>query len=673
MAPEEQDKTFSAEADRSIKALSAMAERLRRVYARSGALPVDIASLFDADEALLYRSAMVTLFAELEFSYVLVGSGIPLGTSFGDEALRIIKAKILPYVYDERDLRLVARKVFRHHKDSEMLLAMSAAYGTEWLASEGSLLVPDTAILQNQLESATKILSYRIAAIGMEEEMAIRAGSDGALITPFLEQNREINELLASLDKDDRSKAAEDYAQAVVMLRQCKENIQRLDKAAAKNGASLQQTFILNKSSLLIDRLLIILPLLHEIEEHVKISGFFSLIRDMVILEVSPRKLRDFFSRNIQIIAYRITENKRKTGEHYITSGWAEYREMFVSASGGGFIVAFMVILKLMIHHGHFAPLWEGLLFSINYAAGFVLVQILGFTIATKQPAMTAAFIAASLDKAETDTDGYKDFGAMIAAVSRSQLASFAGNLLVVFPVTLSLIFLMNAAIGDYFLHEETAAQMIRGINPVLSLSILYAALAGFYLFLAGLISGFGDNKVMVSHIGLRLLHHPWLSKHISKPKLLKIAGYTERNIGPISGNIAVGFMLGITAFFGHITGLPLDIRHVTFSTGNFALALFGMHFHISGMQLFAALMGLFVIGLVNFLVSFSFALQIAIRSRGLRLHNYPDLARSVLKYFWRHPTDFFWPGREKKEDRVVEAIIDGPATISNNADTPKS
>ena len=648
------EKKFSAEASASINTIGLMIDRIRAPYRASGAVPQDIHSQFSTDEILLFRASLVTLFAEADLSHVLIESGLPMGSSFGDETVRIIKSKILPYVYDQCDLRLVARKMFYDKNDSAMLEALSAAYSPDWLESDSSLLVPDIEILQNQLESAAKVLSYRIAAIGMEEEMAIRAGKDGALITPFVEQNREINVLLESLENQDDIKAAEDFAQASVMLHQCKDNIRSLDKAAAENGASLQQTFILNKSMLLIDRLITILTLLYEMEEEKKVSGFVCLIRDILIIEIQPKKLRDFISRNIQLIAYRITENKRKTGEHYITSGRSEYWEMFMSAAGGGLIISLMVIVKLMLHHAEFPPLWEGLFFSLNYAIGFVLIHMLGFTVATKQPAMTAAYIAASLDNVKSEEDGYRNFAVMIAAVSRSQLASFAGNLLVVFPFALCWVIFMNVIFGNYFLPETTARATLASIHPVFSLSILYAALAGFYLFLAGLISGFGDNKVIVSHIGLRLMHHPWLSKNISPERLSKIASYTELNLGPILGNISVGFMLGMTSFFGHITGLPLDIRHVTFSTGSLALGLFGTHFHVTAMEICSSLSGLFLIGLVNFLVSFSFALQVAIRSRGLRLKNYPDLAKSVLRYFRKHPADFFWPAKEQAAESVL-------------------
>ena len=631
---------FDTQTEDGIQYLGSMVDRVRATYHQQG----DVAALYNTEEWLRYKTVLAELFGAIDLTYVLVESGIPMGTSFGDETLRIIKSKLLPYIITESDLRSVIGRIFHQKGDVAMLTALFEKYGVAWIEPDNSPMMPNMAVLQNQLENAAKILSYRLAAIGMEEEMAIRAGKDSSLITPFVEQNSEIIELLRSIEKDDRVKAAEDYAQATIMLQQCRQNIGRLDKAAAENGASLQQTFILNKSSLLIDRLIILLSLLHQLEEDTKIAGLFSLIKYIVLQELNPKKLRDFLSRNIQLIAYRITENKRKTGEHYITTGWAEYWDMFQSACGGGLIVSFMVVIKLITHHAALPPLWEALLYSINYAGGFVLIHVLHFTLATKQPAMTAAYIAASLDSTQADETEYEGFGSMIAAVSRSQIASFAGNLLVVFPMSLLWILFGKVLFGDYFLHENYAQKLLSDIHPIFSLSVLYAALAGFYLFFAGLISGFGDNKVMVSKIGLRLLHHPQLRKNISPERLAHIASYTEHNLGPILGNIVVGFLLGMTGFVGTITGLPLDIRHITFSTGNLALGLFGSHFQVTGMEVFASVIGLLLIGSVNFLVSFLMALEVAIRSRGLRLRNYPYLLKSVWLYFSKHPKEFFLP-----------------------------
>lgn len=648
--------TFTPEAERSINDLSALMDKVRALYRQSGVSAFDSVSVFSPQELATFQDAMVRLFAEIDLSYALVESGIPMGNSFGGESMRIIKSAILPYVYDERDLRVVIQKVFHHKKDVEIFAALTEVHGADWICANASLLVPDSQVIQVSLENAAKIISYRIAAIGMEEELAVRAGKDESLITPFLEQNREINELLVSLEKADLEKAAEDFAQATVMLKQCQSNIKSLDKASAENGTSLRQTYLLNRSSLLIERLLVILSLVHEIEEERKINGFCTFITDIIRFELKPKKLRDFVSRNIEMIAYRITEHKRMTGEHYITSGRSEYYKMFLSAAGGGFIISFMVIIKLLTHHLALPPLWEAIAYSVNYATGFVVIQMLHFTVATKQPAMTAAYIAASLDSTEPGQDHYKRFASLIASVSRSQLVSFIGNLIVVFPLSLLWIYFIHLAGGAHFLQPTDSQKLMDDISPVKTLSALYAAFAGFYLFMAGLISGFGDNKVIVSKIGLRIMHHPWLARHIPPGRLMRLSSYLEHNIGGLMGNITVGFMLGMTGFFGYITGLPLEVRHVTLSTGYFALGLFGTGFHVPIMTVLSCLAGIAIIGFFNFIASFWLAMFVAMRSRGLYLHNYPDLVKSVLRYFRHHPGEFFWPSSEEKVDEQIIA-----------------
>ena len=46
------------------------------------------------------------------------------------------------------------------------------------------------------------------------------------------------------------------------------------------------------------------------------------------------------------------------------------------AALSGGLIISFVVIMKLLIHLGHFAPFWEAFAFSVNYAVGFILIVV---------------------------------------------------------------------------------------------------------------------------------------------------------------------------------------------------------------------------------------------------------------------------------------------------------
>jgi site-specific recombinase len=103
---------------------------------------------------------------------------------------------------------------------------------------------------------------------------------------------------------------------------------------------------------------------------------------------------------------------------------------------GGGVIVSFVAIFK---NYWDFClPIfWQGMAYGTNYAAGFVLMDKTGSTLATKQPAYTASAVAGSLDtRKQNGRPDLKNLALTGGKVSRSQIASFAGNLLIVFPLT---------------------------------------------------------------------------------------------------------------------------------------------------------------------------------------------------------------------------------------------
>ena len=63
-------------------------------------------------------------------------------------------------------------------------------------------------------------------------------------------------------------------------------------------------------------------------------------------------------------------------------------------------------------------------------------------------------------------------------------------------------------------------------------------------------------------------------------------------------------------------------------------------------------IMGVLGIGFLNFLVSFSLAFFVAVRSRGIRLKDYPGFLRILWKYFRSHPLDFIRP-RKRRSNKV--------------------
>lgn len=135
-------------------------------------------------------------------------------------------------------------------------------------------------------------------------------------------------------------------------------------------------------------------------------------------------------------------EHTSKTGEHYITNNRQEYLKLFRYALGGGFVVAFLCIFKARIATFGLPPFGEALLYSLNYSIGFMLIHIFHFTLATKQPAMTASTIAEMLGswKEEKPNSKNRDKGLArtvptIIRLVRSQFISLVGNVSMVLPV----------------------------------------------------------------------------------------------------------------------------------------------------------------------------------------------------------------------------------------------
>jgi len=99
------------------------------------------------------------------------------------------------------------------------------------------------------------------------------------------------------------------------------------------------------------------------------------------------------------MLAYQIAEHKGKKGDKYISSTRKDFRALFRSAMGGGLIVSFVTCIKSLLTILHLPIFWQGFTYGTNYALGFVIIDEMGGTLATKQPAYTASAVARTLDE----------------------------------------------------------------------------------------------------------------------------------------------------------------------------------------------------------------------------------------------------------------------------------
>ena len=118
-----------------------------------------------------------------------------------------------------------------------------------------------------------------------------------------------------------------------------------------------------------------------------------------------------------------------------------------------------------------------------------------------------------------------------------------------------------------------------------------------------------------------------------------------ERNASAWGTNVSLGFLLGMTPSIGHFLGLPLDVRHVTLSTGTLALAAETIDYQWFGHGGIArAVAGIAVMFVLNLSVSFGLSLASAARAYGLPRRDLAELLRRLGRRFLRSPGEFLLP-----------------------------
>jgi site-specific recombinase len=605
-------------------------------------------SRLQADEKarVTLKGYINNVFQHKDLTYAFVESGISSRTGFTAEIIRKIKHSILPEERDDEAFHQVLFDVFKQSQLSPSKLICLF----ETLEIELDFGNP---IRKAALLDAVEILSYRITASAIESEF-IRKFKRNKRLQSFILQNKEIHTLLA---QHTLGIAFNPHLVNHIkkLLKESLSDIQVLKKNAHHQGISLQLTYALHRISQQIERLNLLLDFY--LQPKLSSEQFAKLVFELMHNEQNKNSIRRQLNDTTYLLAYQITEHESRTGEHYIADTKADFNKMFRSSCGGGIFASLMTVCKIGLHHLAFAPFWQAFAYSINYAAGFVGIQLTHATLATKQPAMTASKIAHALDhKGNTNNaDSMKQLALMIGKVSRSQWVSFAGNLLVVFPLSFGIAWLWSIATGENLVTDSEAQKMLHDVHPYLNLTWFYASITGVFLFLSGIISGYYDNKVIYSKIPTRIRSHPALQRWLPKRLLIALSKYVEHGLGSLIGNICLGFFLGTAGFIGYIFGLPFDIRHITISSGNYAIAMFTLLESVQWQYALVCLVGVLGVGVFNFIVSFGLAIFVAARSRKVKAVQFVDLMKWTGIYFRKYPKDFVWaPHQERQVDELT-------------------
>lgn len=609
-----------------------------------------------------FRDYLFILFSNKSFTKALTDANILSENAFFPELKKRISYKFLPPVEDENTVSYIISKVlFNPKSDSNYIKNINPEDGSEFFKLMEIEKISSLPKVKKELLISANILALRSVGNALEAGIAKMVPEYKNFDNPFVALQSELDSLIGRFKEDENLQINSkdvDYKQIKIYLQQCLDFVDKAFKNASKFGISSKINQSLLKIRQQLRRIQDIIPILVVDNEEDVLTNSKNLVSNTLKYNSHRNNVRELIDDSTRLISHLITSHTAETGTHYIATSPKEYLKMFWKASGGGIIVGFLCIFKMMMSYSHGSEFSHAVLYSLNYAFGFIIIYLLGFTLATKQPAMTAATMAKVLSDESSSDKNYKEFANLVAKLSRTQFIAFVGNVLWSFPVALAIIYGM-----DWFLEKNYATlkadKLLKDLNPIESKAILHACIAGFFLFISGIISGNISNSSIFNQVPERISQSPFLNQVIGAKNSNKLSDFYTKHWAGIISNFWFGIFLGVIAPLGVFLGLDLDIRHITFSAGNFALALYGKGFDIDTYTFVISLVTIFLIGAFNFIVSFGLSMLLAFRSRKVNFGELTIIYKSILKYFIKNPLRFFIPLKSELDGASKDLIQD--------------
>lgn len=582
--------------------------------------------------------------------------GLPSERGLWTETVDRLSRRTLPEPRDDHDLLQIVGRLLPRSRDRSAIATLPVELFSEILAVLGE---STWSALDRTRSEALALLATRISATGLSDALRTR-GLEGPLEqSPFFRLPRAIDTARAALAAGDTNAFVFADGECRRIIEECRAVSGRVIENLENSGVSVDVVYRLELVALNLDRLERLLATFLPARELDRAQRAKMLLVDLLEARLKDHQLRDILGDNLHLLARKIIERAGHTGEHYITNSRGEYLKMLLSAGGGGILTAGTCALKFATGWLKAPPFVEGVLSSLNYGGSFLLMQFMGFTLATKQPSVTAAALAGTL----RETAGHADLGrlvSLIARITRSQLAAAIGNIGMVIPAALAFDWFWRSRHGgEAFLDADTASYALGSLHPLRTGTIFFAALTGVLLWLSSLVAGWLENWAVYRRLPEAIEHHP-MGRIVGRRVMGWLSRVFSRNVSGFGGNVSLGVLLAMTPIAGKFFGLPLDVRHVTLSTGALTLAVSSLGRSAAIGDVIAAGIGILIIGSLNFGVSFVLALAVALRARQVERSDRWRLLLSLFATFLRSPLQFFVPPRNPEA-----TAVHGPVSVA--------
>ena len=583
--------------------------------------------------AMAAETSCVSFFAD---------TGMPHERGFLAEAITRTTGIFIPEPRDDTDLEQHMRRLYVNARKArrfgqiprEMFHELVEAFG---LPDHGNIWQPS----RNHLREAFVLLSARVQGLGLGQELRDRGSAQKISQSPFFRLSRACDRLLEALDQNANVPDAINVWHKLVAA--CRAELSQVERKLNDTGVSVSIVYSLEVIEKCLQRMELIADILTLPDGVARSAAIQGLMARCINATFEDKSLRELCGRNLHLLSKKIVERTGHTGGHYIARNLREYWYMWAAAAGGGLLTVATATIKMDIINKNLAALPEGIFAGFNYAISFIIMLMFGLALATKQPAMTGAALGGIL-RDHTGADRFERIVDRFMLICRTQLAAAISNVLFVSLGCVALGTAWRAWFNEPILSPHSAEHVFETLNPLKSGTIVYAALTGVILWSSSLVGGWVENWSIYNRIPQAIADHRW-SDRLGAGRMKRLAKFVDHNISSWAGSIALGFMLGLTPALGRFAGIPLDVRHVTLSSGTLALAAVSVGWEgIPQGWLLMAAAGIAVTFVLNLTVSFVLALATAIRAYELSFSEVLRLIRTAARRMGERPWEFVLP-----------------------------
>ncbi len=576
---------------------------------------------------------------EVDATPLLADLGFAPRSAFFSELVDRLRRRLIPATPETTDLRELFPLLFPHEFDSQWLRALDKPVLERLrrvlFGGQGEGTAPNYAL--RTLLNALAYAISQISATGQSAEVRTRMAPQVQRERPFVRLPIGFEALRQAVTAHGRASAP-----ALVALGELREQLDACRAAAStvyahleEHGISVHIEFQLRQ---LRQRILRVKALLLCLETDEPALATSQLLSHLVRVNRDSASVGALVRDSTQLLAAKVTERNAETGEHYIAHDARQYLRMLGAAAGGGAVMAVTTITKLLIMALGLSAFWGGVAAGLNYAISFVIIMLLHWTVATKQPAMTAPTLAARL-KALDSPQAYEDFVTEVVHLLRSQAVAIVGNVVLVLVVAFALAMAWAAA-GWGSLVSDAHARTILAEHHMLGRTIPFAIVTGALLFASSIIAGWVENWFVLHRLDSVIAYHPRFTRWLGAARAGRWGRYWGESISSWTANVSLGLLLGLVPPVVGFFGIPVEVRHVTLVSGQIAVA--AQHLGSGVWQepaLWWAAGGILITGFLDLAVSFYLAFRLALTAQNVagvdRRRIYAAMGRRLLREPW--------------------------------------